>query len=72
VDDSNNTYYPSVECGPLDTNKAKTLIGWKPTEFDIAILETIVFFLKAEQKYPVEFKDAFKKLPKYIKEYQYQ
>lgn len=38
---------------------------------DIAILETILFFLRAEQLYMNEFKDSFKKLPKYIKEYQY-
>jgi hypothetical protein len=32
-DDTNHTYYPSVECGPLDVSKAFHNLGWKASDW---------------------------------------
>lgn len=30
--DSASKFYPSVDCGPVDSGKAKQLLGWTPTK----------------------------------------
>lgn len=29
--ESASKFYPSVDCGPIDTSKAKEILGWNPT-----------------------------------------
>lgn len=36
--DSASKFYPSVDCGPIDTTRVKELLGWNPTPFVSIVL----------------------------------
>ena len=49
IDEESNTMYlyPTVRIGPIDSSKAKNLLGWNPTPFKDAIHETVKFYEEA-------------------------
>lgn len=61
-------YYPSVDCGYLNIEKAKKILDWTPTDIDEALEETTRFFTAAG-KYKKELKIAEKKYSKVDKYY---
>lgn len=68
IDGFGKYYYPSVECGHINIEKAKTVLGWKPTQMDEALVDTVAFFLEAD-KYKKEFGVVVKKFQKVYKYY---
>lgn len=54
IDDEIYSRYPSVECGPLDITKAKTILNWNPTTLIQAIHETNEFYIKNKGVYREE------------------
>ena len=60
-------FYPSVDCGPLNINKAKRKLGWNPTSIDEAIAKTNNFFVNAKGKYSDEEKRVEDKITKKLK-----
>lgn len=61
-------YYPSVDCGMINIDKAKKQFGWKPTKLRDAVKDTYEFFKDAET-YSKELKIAKKKFMKVDKYY---
>ena len=42
-DDDEIHLYPSVDCGPINVDKAVELLGWSTTTFEEAVQETVMF-----------------------------
>ena len=62
-------HFPSVVCGPIDSTKAKKLIGWEPSEFEPYLKWTSEFYMKAEV-YFREARFANEKMWKIQREYE--
>jgi len=60
-------FYPSVECGPLNINKAKRKLNWSPSPLESAIAKTNSFFIKAKEKYTEEVKKVEEIISKKLK-----
>ena len=67
IKDDPTIFYPSVECGALDINKAKIKLQWDPTPFTEAIKETNKFFMEAKGKYEMEEQKVEEKITKKLK-----
>ena len=59
-------FYPSVDCGPINNSKAKSLLGFQPSKIENAITKTVDFFSTAD-KYSVEYKKVTAKVSKAFK-----
>ena len=59
-------FYPSVDCGPINNLKAKSILNFQPSSIEEAIQKTVDFYLNAEE-YTVEFKKVNNKLKKVFK-----
>ncbi len=62
--------YPSVENGPIDINKAKTILDWKPTPFAKAVRDIVHFYeeVRRGRDFVEEKKDIYKTLKKDLKD----
>ena len=61
-------YYPSVDCGMINIDKATSDIAWEPTKLRDAVEDTYEFFKEAAT-YNKEYKIAKKKYDKVNKYY---
>ena len=63
-----DTFYPSVNCGPVSIDRAKKSLGFKPTSLKEAVRKTVAFFEKVDTSlYEREYHEVLKKLPGEVK-----
>lgn len=61
--------YPSAECGPLSTEKAKRLINWRSTKLEKAIEISNQFYLNSGPCFRYEFDLVSRQFHSLMQEY---
>ena len=63
-----DTFYPSVNCGPVAIDRAKKSLGFEPTSLKEAVRKTVAFFEKVDKAHcEKEYHNVLKKLPAEVK-----